>query len=503
MISLYDDQEEFLGEIRNLWPHHRRIVAMASTGFGKTRVSARIVEGFVSRGMRVCFIVPRITLLQQTANAFIELGLTDITLLWADYDTDYSAKITIASIDTFIRREKGEYDICIVDECHHRRAKLLEWMNEHPKDRYLGMTATPYAPWMGQYYTALAKSKPMWWLIENKRLAPYDVFAPTHPDLSKARTTNTPFGRDYVEADISEIMGDAPLVGKIVDNWLENGENRLTIGLCVNKAHAGQITNEFNKYGVMAELITCDVPVHEREGIFRRAKEGITKIILSVDCLTEGLDLPECECLINARPTKSKTRFVQGCGRVLRYVEGKKALIFDHAGTFLDRKLGYIEYIDIDELSATNDGSSKEAKKLEEERLEKLPKECTACHYLKPAGVYVCPKCGFKPIYGEDIETDTTRGLAKLSRGKAPKKFTREEKQKAFSMLKGYQAQRAIKGKPISDGWCAHKYRELFDVWPNGLSDEPLAPDIKMQNWIKYQNIKFAKGKKKAENANS
>jgi predicted RNA-binding Zn-ribbon protein involved in translation (DUF1610 family) len=47
------------------------------------------------------------------------------------------------------------------------------------------------------------------------------------------------------------------------------------------------------------------------------------------------------------------------------------------------------------------------------EREEKLPKECPECHFMKPAGVYVCPKCGFKPLVGQDVETDGTRNIKK------------------------------------------------------------------------------------------
>lgn len=58
---------------------------------------------------------------------------------------------------------------------------------------------------------------------------------------------------------------------------------------------------------------------------------------------------------------------------------------------------------------------------------EKLPKECSQCHFVKPAGIYICPKCGFKPLAGEDVETDKSRGLKKVS--KAEVKYTAEQKQ--------------------------------------------------------------------------
>ncbi len=53
-------------------------------------------------------------------------------------------------------------------------------------------------------------------------------------------------------------------------------------------------------------------------------------------------------------------------------------------------------------------------------------------------------------------------------------------------------------GKPISDGWCAHTYREKFNEWPNGLSDFPMEITPEVNNYIRHKLIKFAKGKEKS-----
>ena len=490
MISLYPDQEEFLTEVRKLWKAHNRIIGVCPTGFGKTRCAARIIEGCISRGMRVCFIVPRISLIEQTARSFLDLGLEDITYLWADYPTDYSAKITIASIDTYIRRQRQEFDLIIVDEVQHKRKVLLEWMEEFPEDRYFSLTATPFAPWIGTYYSAMAKSKPMWWLIKNKRLSDYDVFAPTKPNLSDLKTQNTALGKDYIESDLEKVMCGSKLIGDVVCNWLENGENRLTIALCVNVAHAGFLTNEFNHNGIKAELVTHHVPIHEREAIFKRALDGITKIILSVDCLTEGFDMPEATCLINARPTKSKSRFIQGIGRILRYVEGKTALIFDHAASFIDPDLGFVEYIEIDDLDSSSDGLDEASKaRKEKERKEKLPIECKKCTYLKPPGELVCAKCGHKPIAGENCEIDETRELSAIKKTKA----TKVDKQQFYSELLGVQAQSQFSKKPMSDGYLANLYKEKFKVWPKSLNKTIVQPTPLVLGFIKSRQIAFSK----------
>jgi len=497
MIDLYDDQHEFINEIRKLWPHHKRIIGKAATGFGKTRCAAFITEGLNARGMTVCFVVPRISLIEQTAKSFTDLGIDDITYLWADHETDFSCKVIIASIDTLIRRQKVEADLFIIDEAQHKRKQLLEWMDNHPDDRYLGLSATPYADWMGQYYTAMAKSKPMRWLIENGRLAPYDTYAPFAPSMDGVKTIDTSYGKDYRESELERVMGEHKLVADIVTYWLERGENRLSMALCVNVSHANALAVEFQQAGVSAEVITAHVPVDERHQIFTRMREGATKIVLSVNCLTEGFDLPEVTCLINARPTKSKARWQQGAGRVLRYLPGKRAVIFDHAGTAIG--LGLPCEIDIEELDDSSDGLSESPGRNDgEDKKEKKAKKCPQCKYMKPAGVVKCPKCGHKPLAGDLVDTDNSRSLKKIG-GADETGPSQEEMQDFYSQLKGYQRERGNAGKPIKDGWVNHKFKEKFGGWPNGMKDIPKPAGVQVKNWIKSQYIRYAKGRKKSE----
>lgn len=491
-ISLYPDQKEFLGKLRSVWKSSNRILAVCPTGYGKTRVASAIIKGYTDRGLRVCFLVPRISLIKQTADSFSELGLTDITYIWRDYDTDEKAKITISSIDSYTRRAKRDFDLVIYDEAHHARKTVLKWMEEYPEDRYLGLTATPFAEWMGKYYDVMVKSKSMKWLIENKRLSPYEVFAPQIPDTSKAKKQMTSMGYDYAESDLEAIMGDSKVVGNVLQHWLTHGEGRLTIGLCVNVNHANFLTVEFCKAGVNAAVITADTPVEERQVLFDKMKDGILKVIFSVNCLTEGFDLPEVSCLINARPTKSKARYIQGMGRALRYMPNKTALIFDHSGTTLD--LGLPCDIEIEDL---NDKDLKENKSQRQvkEKAEKKPKKCPKCDFLKEAGQYVCPKCGFKPISGEDVETDESIKLEKIKGDK--KTYTMEEKQAFYSGLLGYQKKRKLEGKSCSDGYLAHTYKAKFSVWPKGLRNIAKEPSVEVLNFIKSKQIAFAKSKGK------
>lgn len=175
-------------------------------------------------------------------------------------------------------------------------------------------------------------------------------------------------------------------------------------------------------------------------------------------------------------------------------VKKRAALIFDHSGSV--HRLGFPDDIEYDELPSKNDGMKEVNSFREQEKREKKPKECTSCHFMKPAGVYVCPKCGFKPLAGEDVEVDTTRNIKKL--GKTEKVYTQQEKQSFYSQLKYYQNVRAVEGKPISDGWVGHTFKEKFGVFPYGLHSTPQEITPEVSNFIKHKRIRFVKGQQKA-----
>jgi len=109
---------------------------------------------------------------------------------------------------------------------------------------------------------------------------------------------------------------------------------------------------------------------------------------------------------------------------------------------------------------------------------------------MKPAGVYICPKCGHKPLAGEDVEVDDSRELQKI-KGKE-RKWTMEEKQSWYSMFLGHCVTKGYK-----EGWAANKYKEKFGVWPKNLHKTPKATSPEFNAYIKHLNIKFAKSKNK------
>lgn len=496
-------QERALNMLRRDWKANDTFMVYSPTGSGKTGLAAFIVAGFVSRGMRVLFCAPYTILIGQTANRFVEYGLPgdEIGYIWADHPNyDPDRKIQIASADTLIRRVFPEnIDLLIIDEAHLRKKRILKDIERLRGKgvKVIGLSGTPFSPFLGKYYDRLIKPTTIGELIQRGDLSKYEFYAPTKPDLKDVKTkASLEYGSDYNETQLAEIMCGSTLVGDIVQNWLENGRDLPTIAFCVNVAHANYLTIQFNLAGVNAEVMTADTPVDERQTIIHRFETGATKIIVSVGVLVAGFD-SDVRCIIYARPTKSEIRWLQALGRGLRTAPGKEScLIFDHSGTV--HRLGYPDSIEYDDLPGKSDGMEESARRAAEERAEKLPHECSQCHYMKPAGVYVCPKCGHKPLGGEDVDTDTGRKLKKL--GKNQHQPTKAEKQAWWSQIKFYQRQRVSQGKkPVSDGWCANTFRERFDEWPNGLSDFPMEITPTVSNFIRHKLIAYAKGQEKAK----
>ncbi|MDC9596486.1 DEAD/DEAH box helicase [Xenorhabdus anantnagensis] len=492
-------QERSLSLLRQNWKQHRTFMVYSPTGSGKTGLAAFITDGYISRDMRVMFCVPYTILVDQTAQRFIEYGLPEreISYVWRDHlNYDPTRLIQIASADTIIRREfPGNIDLLIIDEAHLRRKRMLEIIRDSDFP-VIGLSGTPFASFLGHYYEKLIKPTTMKELIQRGDLSKYEFYAPMKPDLSRVKSNSSAeYGSDYKENEIAEIMCGADLVGDIVSNWLANGNNQPTICFCVTVSHANFVTVEFNRAGINAEIITAQTPHEERQIMIHRFEQGATKVIVNVGTLIAGFD-SDVRCIIYARPTKSEIRWTQCLGRGLRTAPGKETcLIFDHSGSV--HRLGYPDDIEYDELPRKNDGMKSSSSYREQEKQEKLPKECSSCHYMKPAGVYVCPKCGFKPLVGEDIDVDTSRTIKKLD--KKARVYTQAEKQSFYSQLKCYQNQRASQGKTVSDGWVSNTFKDKFGVWPRGFHDTPQELTPEVNNFIKHKQIAWVKSRKKAE----
>ncbi len=497
LSDLRQHQQKTISMLRADWKSHKTHLINAPCGFGKTALASYLAQAFAAAGQQVVFVAPYITLVDQTYKRFQEYGHTDLSVIWRDDPRhDPRAMVQIASADTIIRRDwPSNCKVLIWDECHRMKKKLLE-MVDGIDFKTIGLTATPFSPWLGKHYQNFIKPVTTHEMIDGGWLTPFEIYAPCSPDLSGAKMRTNEFGeKDYSEAFAAEVMGDAKIIGNITENWLKNGDNRPTIGFAPSVSTANAYTVEFRNAGITAEVVTAETPTEERQVIFRRFEQGIVKVIWNVGVLGAGFD-SDVRCIIWARPTKSETVWMQGTMRGSRPANGKtECLLFDHSGTYLS--LGDPADIEYFELFSEDAEEVKKRAKQKEERQEKIGKICSNCGHAKQPGEYMCKKCGHKPLAGEFIDgIDETREIVKAT-GKVKSK-SREEKFQFWLELKGWQRERAAAGKPVKDGYLANTYREWCGCWPKDMPKGERPPGIEVRNLIKYKNIKWAKGRKNA-----
>jgi DNA repair protein RadD len=488
MRELRQHQSDALSLLRqSLGKGNRKVMVQAPTGFGKTVLASHIVSGALAKGNRVCFVVPALSLIDQTVQSLYEDGIRNVGVIQADHPmTNPSMPVQVASIQTIARRNynRMKFNIVVVDEAHVLYKAMIQWMADWNAIPFIGLTATPWTRGLGKHYEDLVVAATTQDLINSGYLSNFRVFAPSHPDLSGVRT----IAGDYHEGELSQAMQAGALVADIVTTWKAKADNRPTLAFGVDRAHAKSIQAHFQGAGITCGYIDAYTPLDERQEIANAFHAGQLQVVSNVGCLTTGIDW-DVRCIILARPTKSEILFTQIIGRGLRTADGKDdCLILDHSDTHL--RLGFVTDITHKELC-----TGKPAESNTREVKEALPKECPSCAYLKAPKVHKCPSCGFAPERGTDVET-VAGSLEELEKGKAKlnRKATAGEKAAFYGGLSTY-----ARGKGYKSGWVSNQYREKYGVWPNAFRDSPLVePNTEVMGWIHHQRIKFAKGRKAA-----
>lgn len=450
------------------------------TGAGKTVVAAAIAEMALAKGNRVNFIVPAVSLIDQTVERFAAEGLTDVGVIQGNHPLRRpDAPIQVCSEQTLSKRGMPDAELIVIDEAH-RRSRWLERMMSETKAVVIGLSATPWAKGLGKHYDDLVIGCTIRDLIDAGYLSPFKVYAPTTPDLSSVRTV----AGDYHEGELSQAVNTEVLVADVIDTWHKRAAGLPTLVFGVDRTHAKSLATRFEASGVSTAYVDAFTDRLERKGIERAFIRREVQVVVNVGCLTTGVDWP-VHCIVDAAPTQSEMLFVQKIGRALRVNPGKDtALILDHAGNHT--RLGFVTDIHHEKL---DDGEGKASAKPRRKDAP-LPKECPECKFMRPAKVFECPACGHVAEPQTDVgEADGE--LEELTAGKA--KADKSEKQRWWSSLLWHERDRGY-----ARGYAAHCYRDRFGVWPRGLEErpEPVAPDVR--RWLLSRNIRRAKSRERA-----
>jgi excinuclease ABC subunit B len=131
------------------------------------------------------------------------------------------------------------------------------------------------------------------------------------------------------------------LVGEIRQVALAGYRSLVTV---LTKRMAEDLTEYLHEQGVRVRYMHSDIDTLERIEIIRDLRLGAFDVLVGINLLREGLDIPECALVAILDADKegflrSETSLVQTIGRAARNVDGKVILYADHITGSMERAM--------------------------------------------------------------------------------------------------------------------------------------------------------------------
>lgn len=396
---------------------------------------AEIARRTTTNGNRVMFLIHRKEVLQQAVKTFNKQGVNRNLL-------------TAGMVQTLTRRvdKLPIPDVILVDEAHHALAKSYQRiLNRFPKAIVLLFTATPHRTGrvqLDQIADDIIVGQSIHELTDKGFLAPFRYFQPPGDFDSKLlkRGSTGDFTNDSMQQAMS-----TKIFGHIVKQYkrIAPGMQAVVYTYSIDSAH--KIAAEFNEAGITARSVNGKTPQDMRDHIVRMFRDQRIKILVNVNLFTEGVDLPNVDCVIMARPTASLALYLQFSMRCLNPRPGKTAIIIDHANNF--KTFGYPDD-DRDWKRAIKSGKQKSKTLLTDPGLSIVT--CDYCFAVVKASEVKDGKC---PICGKPIKVHEAKPVSDIDLIEASK-----ERQNTIREIVKNDLLKSVANKSVSE---LHSLREL------------------------------------------
>lgn len=380
-FQLRPQQEVFENAIRAAFKDHRAVIGVAPTGFGKGFVIADMCYKAAEKGRHVLVVTNRRQIVKQIQAECARAGIRTGIIMGSE-EADKQAVVQVASIATLKRRDffgLEQPGFIIIDEVHQEHVAYSNLV----QDRYanvpvLGMTATPVGPGgckISAFDTVVEPVKNTEVIASGDLLRVRPYLAPSEPDMG---------GIDLKRASQDEIGHRVQACTIFGDVFAEHEpyKHMQTMVVLPSRDVCNGFLQECIKRGIPAKVVDGTTRQDERDDTFSEFKASDCKMLLGVDVIREGLDLPIAQCLIDLQPTHQFRVYWQKLGRCKRPYPGQEsAVVIDLAGN-LHRHMIHPDQ-DPPWSELTSD-------KTIEEVIE------------RKSGVR-CPKCGSKDIYSCEL----------------------------------------------------------------------------------------------------
>jgi len=329
-IELRDYQQEAIDNLKRMREDGKTIALLHhATGVGKTitaATDAKAVDG------RTLFLVNALKLASQAKDTFAKVWPEATLGEYTGSQKDVSQTVIFATVQSISKDlakfSPTDFDYLIVDECHHAAANTYQkiFTYFHPKF-ILGLTATPErsdGEDMLELFQNVAHKMDLKTAVERGILVPIRcVRVKTNIDLTDVRIN----GIKYNSQDLESKLFIPERNQLIVDTYLKYVNGKKTVIFCASVDHAAEIAKLLRDNGVKAEAVSGRDRVEIRNKILKDYETESTNVLCACDLLNEGWDSPHTKVLFMARPTMSKTIYMQQLGRGIRRCPGKDDLL--------------------------------------------------------------------------------------------------------------------------------------------------------------------------------
>ena len=473
-FNLYDYQTELVTKARkSLAKGNEGVLIQSPPGSGKSVVIAEIARLTTDKGNRVMFLVHRKELVEQITETFKA----------NEVDLDLCTIMTVTKVANRLEL-LPKPNLIITDETHHSRAKtyrnIYDYYSDVPR---LGFTATPWrmnGKGFEDIYSEMVEGKSVKWLIENNRLAPYEYYSIPEADIGKLQKSST---GDYTNKSIEKAL-KSTIFGDVVENYTKVASGQKTILYAHSIEYSQKFADEFKSAGIKAVHVDSKTPSADRDEIMNDFRNGKIKVLCNVDLISEGFDVPDCTCVIMARPTDSLVLYLQQSMRCMRYQQNKTATIIDHVANYTRH------FLPDTDREWNLKGFDKKRKKQQRNENEIAIKECPNCFGVMESKTLIendfhCPYCNFKI---EVIKADKEVIDATLSKLDSDSLTVSYEK---INIIKKYKQKNKKELTSIEDWYLYAKAHNFKDGWLKFN-----IPGFNNQSWaIFYQTIKPIKRK--------
>ena len=132
---------------------------------------------------------------------------------------------------------------------------------------------------------------------------------------------------DFIQSEVADFFekNRAKIYGDVIKHYRKIADGKQTICYLPTVEFSRKTAENFTANGILSAHIDGTTPQRERDQAIEDFRQGKIKILCNVDIVSEGFDVPDCECVILLRPTKSLILYTQQSMRCMRY---KPELLF-------------------------------------------------------------------------------------------------------------------------------------------------------------------------------